>query len=206
MSMTTTMRGLISAAGIMALALLCCSSASAQTSEKMFYRYTDKAGVSVINSSIPPEYAQNGYELVTRYGRLVKKVLPAATGEQLEQRRSEEELKIWDAELLRRYSSADEIKAAKKRKLENVNGNIQILSGNLSTIETSISIQLSIAANQERAGKKVSTQVLKQLKELKARRQDTQEYIQLRKKEMTKTAKKFDQDLARFRKITYDRH
>lgn len=204
--MTTTMGNLISAAGIVILALQCCSPASADTSEQMFYRYTNKAGVSVINSRIPPEYAQSGYDIVTRYGRLVKKVRPAVTGEQIEQRRTEEELKIWDGELLRRYSSADEIKAAKKRKLANVNGNIQILSGNLSTIENSISSQLSIAANQERGGRKVSTHVLKKLKELKARRQDTLEHINLRKEEMAKTAKKFDQDLARFRKITYDRH
>jgi len=180
--------------------LLCCMSLSA--SEQVYYRYLDVNGVQVINSSIPPEYAQRGYEVVTRYGRLIKKVDPAMTGEQLARRRSQVELKAWDAELMRRYSSAAEIIEARKRKLQTVNGNIRILSGNVGTIDNRIHRKLGDAADQERAGRSVSKETLTQLKELKVKRTNALEHIKLRQQEMQEIARRFDEDLARFNKIS----
>lgn len=182
------------------IALLCCMPLSA--SEQVFYRYFDINGVQVINSSIPPDYAQRGYEVVTRYGRLIKTVKPAMTGEQLARRLSQEELRVWDAELMRRYSSAAEIIEARKRKLQTVNGNIRILKGNVGTIDNRIHRKLGDAADQERAGRSVSKETLMQLKELKVKRVNALEHIKLRQQEMQEIALRFDEDLARFNKIS----
>jgi hypothetical protein len=48
----------------------------------VFYRYTNDQGVRVLSQSIPPRYVPNGYEVISRTGRVLKVVEPAPSGEE----------------------------------------------------------------------------------------------------------------------------
>lgn len=188
-------------AAVLMLALM----APVASAESVFYRYVDKNGVPVINSRIPPEYAQKGYEVVTASGRVVRVVKPAPTDAEKENLKSKAELEKWDAELRRRYSSVKEIKLAKKRKLESIDGSIQILKGNIGGIDTRIHQKRMEAANLERAGRSVGEGLLKQLDELKHKREVTVARIEKREVERQALIDKFDQDIERFGVISSGR-
>ncbi|WP_299981292.1 hypothetical protein [uncultured Pseudoteredinibacter sp.] len=190
----------LSRASIASLALVMVSPVA--LGETVFYRYIDKNGVPVINSTVPPEYAQNGYEVVSPSGRVIRVVKPAPSDAEKANMKSKAELAKWDAELRRRYSSVKEIERAKKRKLESIDGNIQILKGNIGGIDTRIHQKRMEAANLERAGRTVGDALLEQLNELKLKREVTEARIEKRQKERKALIAKFDEDIARFSEIT----
>nr|WP_243749415.1 DUF4124 domain-containing protein [Pseudoteredinibacter isoporae] len=198
--MITTLTARLSraSAAVLMLALM----APVASGETVFYRYVDKNGVPVISSKIPPEYAQKGYEVVTPSGRVVRVVKPAPSDAEKANLKSKAEMAKWDAELRRRYSSVKEIKLAKQRKLESIDGSIQILKGNIGGIDTRIHQKRMEAANLERAGREVGDDLLKQLEELKHKREVTVARIEKREKERQDLIDKFDQDIERFGVIT----
>ena len=46
----------------------------AHAAERTYYRYTNEEGNTVLNHTLPPEFAQKGYEVVTASGHVVKVV------------------------------------------------------------------------------------------------------------------------------------
>ena len=170
--------------------------------ESVIYRYIDKNGVPVINATVPPEYTQNGYEVLSSSGRVLRVVKPAPSAAEKKNLKSKAELAKWDAELRRRYSSVKEIKRAKNRKLGSIDGSIQILKGNIGGIDTRIHQKRMEAANLERAGRAVGEDLLKQLEELKHKREVTVGRIEKRKVERAALIAKFDEDIERFARIT----
>lgn len=170
--------------------------------EKVFYRYVNAEGAKVMHHSLPPEAAKRGYEVVSLSGIVLKVVPPALTPEQAAaaaaQKAEQRELDEWDAALLRRYSSVDDIEAAKQRKLADLEANMSILISNLNTIQTQIRTEYARGAAFERRGQAVPDMVVDNLRNLERELDDTREkYIQ-REWEYEDVADKFEQDKARF--------
>lgn len=187
-----------------ALAALVCASLS--QAENRYYRYKNKDGVTVINSAIPPEYVQFGYEVVTVAGDVLEVVAPAPTKEELErtakQREREAELAQWDEYLLKRYSSAKEIEKAKERKIADFQGSLSILKGNANNIKTQIETVQARAANIERAGRPVPESILNNLSALESELTETERLVELRLEDQHELEEKFDLDIARFKEIS----
>lgn len=174
-------------------------------SGRVFYRYQDATGVTVINHQIPPEYAQKGYEVVTARGDVLKVVEPAPSGEEATaqelQRQRQAELAAWDTELRRRYSSVRDIEAAKERKLAQVNNSIAILQGNLRNLKQQIAQQHAQAAKSERMGVAVPQAVLTTLASLEEELKVSEENLAEREQQYQRIEAKYDQDIERFRII-----
>jgi len=173
--------------------------------ETLYYRYLNEQGVRVINHTLPPEFAQGGYELVTASGTIVKVVEAALSGEDAklleEKRLRDTELAIWDKELRRRYSSVRDIEAAKERKLAEVDGNIAILNSNIRNLRKQIANQHARAANTERSGHKVSKAVINTLSALEKEMTNTRSKIEQRRVLREAIIEKFAKDADRFRVI-----
>ena len=178
----------------------------AGAAEKVFYRYVNDDGVQVLDHRIPPEYAQNGYEIVSVTGQVIKVVEPAISKAEAEkaaaERRVREHLKKWDESLRRRYSAIEDIEAAKKRKLLQLEANISILRTNITGIREQIVSQQSRAAGIERLGKPVPENLLDNIKILQMELETTQEQVEQRVDEYEKLAAKYDRDIERFQKIS----
>ncbi|MGI1679547.1 MAG: hypothetical protein K6L75_12480 [Cellvibrionaceae bacterium] len=185
-------------------ALLCAS--VLQAAENTYYRYKNKDGVTVMNSAIPPEYVQLGYEIVTVAGDVLEVVKPAPTKEELErtakQREREAQLAEWDESLLKRYSSSKEIEKAKDRKVADFQGSMSILKGNANNIKNQIETVQARAANIERAGRAVPKSILNNLNGLDNELKETERLIGLRLVEQQKIEEKFNQDIERFKEIS----
>lgn len=182
--------------------------AANNAAQRSYYRYIDDQGVKVITHQIPPEYAQKGYEVVTLHGEVLRVVEPAPSAEEAEeaerQRLHKIKMEEWDAELRRRYSSVEDIEAAKKRKLDQVQTSIKILESNIYNLKTQIASQHSYAAESERQGKKVSKSLLTTLAALEEELKLTEEQLAHRRDQYADFIDKYEKDKQRFRVIRPD--
>lgn len=193
---------------MLTLGLLFVQTALAATDSRgnVFYRYINDDGVKVMNHTLPAEYAQKGYEVVSLSGKVIEVVDPAPTAEEAArlalENRSKAELEEWDKSLRRRYSRVTDIEAAKKRKLASIHTNINILSGNLSKLNVQLQQQQGQAANSERRGHKVPEKLLTNITNLELEIKTTEDQIATRNKELEELSEKFDRDIERFKIIS----
>jgi len=193
--------------GCLALLLLAAPAwaIKSESGETLYYRYVNEQGSRVINHTLPPKFAQLGYELVTASGTVVKVVEAALSGEDAklleEKRLRDAELAVWDKELRRRYSSVRDIEAAKERKLAEVDGNLAILDSNVRNLRKQIADQHARAANTERSGRKVSKAVLNTLTALEKELVNARSKIEQRRILRVAIIEKFAKDADRFRVI-----
>lgn len=149
-----------------------------------YYRYINKDGVKVISHTIPPEYAQKGYEVMTHTGKVIEVVAPAPDPKEaqaeLEKRAAERELMAEYEVLARRYSDVDDIYASRDRRLAHLDATIAILRSNIGNLHGQIDGLMSKAAQAERSGREVSDQILSNMEEVKAELATTELKLQTR--------------------------
>ncbi len=177
---------------------LCCVAPLICADNQQFYRYVNEHGVKVINHTLPPEYAQNGYEILSVSGQVIEVVAPAPSEGEVAREYAEQALREKYEVLKRRYSSLDEIERAKMRRLENINTNISILRGNIGSINIRIENLMSQAAEMERIGKQVSARVLQQLADAKAELTVAENALSIRLGEYQAVSDRFDNEVATF--------
>lgn len=169
-----------------------------------YYRYVNKDGVKVISHTIPPEYSQKGYEVITHTGKVLEVVPPAPDPEQLKQqeaeRAKERELMAEYEVLARRYSSIGEIYAARDRRLAHLDANIAILRSNISNINGQHENLMKKAAEVERSGRDVPAQILQNLDEVRAELRTTEEMLQSRMIEHESIQEEYEKQVALFKR------
>ncbi len=166
--------------------------------EEYLYRYKNDEGVKVLNHTIPPKYAQKGYEVLSRSGQFIRKVAPAPTDGDIAKENSERMLREKFTILQRRFSSPQDIEDAKRRRLANINTNISIVRGNMGGINTRIENLMRQAADAERAGRTVPPTLLQQLGDAKAELEVAEASLKARLEEYQTVSDRFDSDLATF--------
>lgn len=96
------------------------------------YRYIDGAGGVVLNRhGVPAELIGNGYEVLNEQGRLLRVVPPAPTPAERGRLQALEQRAVLDAQLLRLYSSVEDVERARSRKLNELDGLIVITDAKL---------------------------------------------------------------------------
>ena len=167
-------------------------------SEQVLYRYKDDNGIQVLNSSIPNKYIGNGYEILNRQGQVIEVVPPAPTKEELAKQKITDSILQRYIILRRKYSSIEDIKRAKQRRLDNIDTNIAILNANLSGLKTRIQNLMSDAARKERATGNVPKVITNQIDNTKAEIEVTEGILVKRQEEYRIESDKFDDDVAAF--------
>lgn len=186
-------------AGIVALPLL--SFAQSIT----FYRFKNANGVTVISTQIPSNAVRQGYDIVTSSGRLIERIAPEPTPEEkqriLEARAEEERLRLYDEDLLRRYSSVADIESDRSRRLVLLDNDIELRERGIKKIDEQTELWQSKAADEERRGQAVSAATLGKLSRLQEEKQTLISTVQQRKQERLQVIERFDKDIERFRLI-----
>ena len=176
-----------------------------ETQSKVMYRYKNDQGVTVMDSAIPPQYVDKGYEILSRSGKLIKRVAPALVGPEAERLRAERQARTEqaraDVQLRRTYSNVADIEAAKRRNLESLRGNIVILETNVTSANNRLESSLSRAAELERSGRAVPDDVLKNITNLEQEITNLHLQIKQREVEFQTMSEKFDADRKRFIEI-----
>ncbi|WP_425917574.1 DUF4124 domain-containing protein [Pseudomonas sp. GWSMS-1] len=128
------------------------------------YRYVDDRGTTVLSrQGVPPEHIGKGYEVLNDQGRVVKVIPPAPSAEEMKHILAEKARANSDAQLLRFYSTPEDVERARQRKLAELDGLIGVARGNLQSVRTQQANLQSQAANHERAGRAVPASLLAQI-------------------------------------------
>ena len=173
---------------------------------RIFYRYLNSDGVKVMNHTLPAKYAQTGYEVVSLSGEVIKVVPPALSKEEADRlaatNSSQKELAAWDKRLHRRFSSVEDIEAAKQRKLAGINTNTNILTGNIEKLKVQLATEQTRAAEKERLGRTIPESLLKNIANIEAEIKTSEETVTVRREEYQAVVTAFDKDIERFRLIS----
>lgn len=173
------------------------------------YRYKDDNGRMVISNTVPQEASTRGYEILNNQGRVIDRIAPAPTEEELRQR-AEEERRQQEAEaqrerdkaLLRRYRHPDDAVRALHRKVEELEGLIQLKRGNISVLESQLDAEQSRAANLERSGRDIPETTLDKIERLQEQIQDVEAEIAAQDQEIEQIRKRYLEDIERLEIIT----
>lgn len=152
------------------------------------YRYINDKGITVLDRSVPPQYVSRGYEVLDVDGR-VKLVVPAApTREEREAahaaEREQQRRATADGTLLRLYSGVKDLDRAHERQIQQIENLIATTEAGLLTLQTQRDDLQSRAAAQERAGRKVDPQILRELSEVEAEQGRLQRLITSNRREI----------------------
>lgn len=167
-----------------------------------YYRYTDERGVTVINrQGVPPHLIGQGYEVLSEQGRVVRVVPRAPTPEEYRQLQEEEKQARSDRQLLMLYTRLDDIDRARERKIVDIEGQISIAQGNLLSVNSLQTELREQAANQERAGREVSSTLLKQIEQTGIDQQRLQKQIDSYLQSKKNIENTFQRDRARLAEL-----
>ncbi len=142
----------------LAFALAGTASFAAEKGGGALYRYKNDKGVLVMESSIPPEYAAKGYQILTRSGQLLETVAPVAVidAEEAKRRREQSELGEQmirrDGELRKLYSSPQDAERLRDRQIEAITLKVEYAKSQLSQLVSKRKGELEQAARLERQG------------------------------------------------------
>jgi hypothetical protein len=173
------------------------------------YRYSNDQGNQVIDDHVPPEFSAKGYDIIRPDGTLIKRIPRQLTEEELllhntEESRArlkqeeEEKMRAWDESLMLRYSSIEDIEAARNRSLRDLKIRISILKSNLLAVKSQIESQQSKAADIERRGATAPQGLLDNIETLKLEIEDTEEAIRQRQQEISAVDASYQRDIDRF--------
>lgn len=181
----------------------------ATLADARMYRYKDDSGQMVISNTVPQEAADRGYEILNSQGRVVDRVAPAPTEEELRQREEQkrqakeaEEQRKRDRALLRRYSHPDDAVRALHRKISELEGLNQLKRGNISVIESQLDSEQSRAANMERSGKRIPETTLQKIDRLEHQIRDIEAEIASQEEEIGQLRESYLEDIRRLEVIT----
>ncbi|CDF86971.1 hypothetical protein PKB_5661 [Pseudomonas knackmussii B13] len=166
------------------------------------YRYVDDKGVTVIDRlGVPPQYIGKGYQVLNEQGRVIREVPPAPTPEELKARKAEAAQASSDAQLLRMYTSVQDVDSARDRKLAELDGLSSVTKANLMSLKTQQANLQSQAADQERAGRQVAAPLVDQLNNLKDEEQRLEGEIARYQQLRAQAKASFEADRARLAQL-----
>ncbi|MDX1559598.1 MAG: DUF4124 domain-containing protein [Marinobacter sp.] len=198
----------LTALSVKATALALALGFSAQVAANM-YRYTDENGQIVISSTIPQEATKRGYDILSNNGRVIETIPPAPTEEEIAAREAEKqrqkelaEQREKDRALLKRFSHPDQAVKAMHRKIQELEGLIQLKRGNISVISSQLDNEQSRAANMERAGQEIPEATLEKIRRLEAQIRDIEREITSQTQEIEELRRAFEADIERLEEVT----
>lgn len=169
------------------------------------YRYKDANGRPVISRSIPPQFVEAGYEVLTEQMRIVRVVPPADVREKLmEEEKARKERLENDKRLLRTYNSAQEAEESRDRKVQELELFIDTKKKGVDRLQKNLTAALKDAADTERQGKKVSKELLKNIEAIKVQIQEEQAKLITMRDELQEVRARYADDIERLRELLGD--
>ena len=176
------------------------------------YRYRADDGVVVVDFRVPPEYADQGYEVLDENGSVVDVIPRALTPEEranvalvreLEEnaRVEQQRLQKWDESLLLRYSTIADIEDARDRSLSDLKIRVSILKSNRRSLRQQVENAQARVAASERAGAEPLQADLDNIEVLKREIESTETKIESRQLQIADMTDSYQRDIERFEQL-----
>ena len=195
--------------GPMLLLILITVTAQAGT----LYRWKDDNGVTHMETVIPPEEAQGGYEILDdRNFRVIETVPPALTEEELEaakvaqeeqaRRQQEAELQARrDRTLLATYANLDDMQMARDGQLRTIESIIQSIEQTIAQQQQQLQSLQERAAQAEQRGRQVPQKTLDAIASTKQQIRLNEDSLEENRTKRVAIEETFSEDMARFRTL-----
>lgn len=191
------------------LILALAATASVQAQSRQMYRYTNGEGNQVVDFQVPPEFVASGYEVLSSTGALLSVVpkqleageLEDLSTQEMRERAAQDErerLRKWDESLLLRYSTIEDIEAARARALRDLRIRVSILKGKLRSLKQQVENYQAQAADQERLGNAVDGEHLQAIDDLRSEITVTERAVTDRQNEIAAVDADYNRDVERF--------
>jgi hypothetical protein len=176
------------------------------------YRYENDAGGTVVDWHVPAEFAGRGYEVLNSQGQVIE-VVPRQLSEdelqnkdlveRLKQDAEEERARLaeWDKFLLLRYSSVEDIDAARERGLRELRIRLSILASNQRVSRSRLEALLARVADTQRRGDVPLQQDVDAIAALRADIATTSRAIEEREVQALEVTRDYGKDRARFEQL-----
>lgn len=182
----------------------------AQAGEIMCWK--NDIGIRECGNSVPPEYSQKRIEVLNDRGIVVRVIQPPKTQAQLQQEREQTQVRKQEAAakkeqerkdniLLNSYATERDLIMARDTNVKAARADLDIAKGNLTLLQNRLIDLQNQAGNFERSGKHPPKQLIKKINATKQQIANKQEAIAKRQKNIADMAQRFDEDLARYRKL-----
>jgi hypothetical protein len=176
------------------------------------YRYQNDAGVTVVDWAMPAAYVSNGYEILNESGQVVSVVPPAKTATELEQDAAAARSRAADTAaeaaqlerdtfLLRRYSTVQDIEAARDRSLRELDIRIAILSSQRETLSQQLARHEDALAARAQLDEEAAQYGQDTVAALKAEIQSLDDASKGRQQQAAAVAEAYGRDIARFSQL-----
>ena len=176
------------------------------------YRYQNKADTTVVDWAIPAAYVSSGYEVLNESGQIVRVVPPAKTDTELERdaaaaRAQEAEAAAQAAQLerdtflLRRYSTIQDIEAARDRSLRELDIRIAILNSQRDILSRQLALHQAALEKTGPSVEAASHYEEETVAALKAEIQSLDEPSESRQQQSAALAQAFGRDIGRFAEL-----
>jgi len=176
------------------------------------YRYQNEDGITVVDWAIPAAYVSSGYEVLNESGQVVQVVPATKTDTELERdaaaaRAQEAEAAAQAAQLerdtflLRRYSTIQDIEAARDRSLRELDIRIAILSSQRDTLSQQLARHQAALDTTGSSGEAASQYEEETVAALQAEIQSLDEATEGRQQQSAALAEAYGRDIARFAEL-----
>jgi len=178
--------------------------------------WKDKDGVRSCGNAVPPEYAQQSSQRISKQGVTVERTSRAKTGEELiiereakrkqaakekEQRRIANDQARKDRVLLQTYNSEDELELARDGKIAVIDSRIKHNQQVIDKLQSNLAKLQNEAASLERSGKKVGATLRKELTDIQNRIEERRKVNEQYTREQGEVRVVFSEDIARYREL-----
>jgi len=182
--------------------------AASSAASAELYKYKNEDGVTVLDSYVPARYVKDGYTILSLNGRVLEVVPRALTDAEIWARdrqlaeqnridRERREQKVADQNLLRLYSTPEDVVRARDTKLGSIESFVNTQSGNLRRLREQKRQLESSLADVERSGGTISQDVLDRISSIEGRMVQIESETQVKNEEMDVLRSNFAADLKR---------
>jgi len=174
--------------------------------------WTNKEGVRECGDRVPPEYAQQGHQELSKQGMVVEEQDRVKTAEELEEAarlaaiKAEEKQKLEqqakaDKVLLATFSSVADIELIRDDRLRAIESSIKLAQKRTETIQMDLDKRIQSAADAERAGNVPNEALLKDIGSLRRQINNNNEYIAEKRQEQEQAKQEYAANIERFKKL-----
>ena len=175
--------------------------------------WTTEDGTRACGDSVPPKYAQQGYEKKNALGMTVKKQDAARSIEEVEAdfqaerdaklaaKEAEQQARL-DKNLLDTFASEDDMLYARDGQIAHLESQIRLTENRNEKLQENLDKLISKAADLERGGKEPPESLLKDIENFDNQISANRKFIDRKRIEQREIREKFDIDIERFRQLS----
>ena len=175
--------------------------------------WTTEDGSRACGDSVPPKYAQQGYEKKNALGMTVEKQDAARSIEDVEAdfearkdarmaaKEAEKQARL-DKNLLDTFASEDDMVYARDGQIAHLDSQIKLTENRNEKLQENLDGLISKAANLERGGKEPPESLLKDIYNFEEQIAANRKFIDRKRIEQREIREKFDIDIERFRQLS----